>query len=187
MNIEKYIKDEALRLNNSQRRVEIAPEIDERHFEIIKRKYNGMIADNFKKYVLVMSYTKLGMFFMTGDTFYFDNFMQGGLKKVNFKDILKVEIESGKTFSSDKIYLKTKSTEYILDGCIDGLNLSVLQSVFSYIISKSKTENEDFSISEQGKKLSELPEKLKLLYLQVLCNYAYINDEIIDAAEATSI
>ena len=187
MNVEKVIKEEALLLRNSRRKVEIAPEIDEENIKSIRKKYNDILDDDFQKYVLVMSYTKTGLFFMTGDTFYFDNFMQGGLKYIKFKDIYKVEIEQGKMFSADKVYLTTNSEEYILDGCIDGLNLKVIKDVFSHIIEKAKDVSTIFTVSEQGMLASELPEKLKLLYLKILCNYAYINDSVIDPEEYNAI
>ena len=162
MNVENFIKEQALQLKNSRRNIELAPEIDERHFELIKRKYKDKVSENFEKYVLVMSYTETGWFYMTGDTFCFDNFMQGGFKSVLFKDIQSVTIEPGKLFSSDKLFLKTNSTNYELDGCIDGLNLDVLKTVFLHIISKSKSDESDFTTSEQGILSSQLPEELKL-------------------------
>lgn len=187
MNVEKFIKEEAMRLKKSRRKVEVAPEIERKYFEIIKRKYKENIDENIEKYVLVMSYTGTGLFFMTGDTFYFDNFMQGGLKYIPFKKIERVGIESGTIFTPDKLYLETVSEKFILDGCIDGLNLAVLKAVFLHIISKSKSDESEFTISKQGMLSSDLPEELKLLYLKILCNYAYMNDEIIDADEYNAI
>lgn len=188
MNVENFIKEEAMHLKNSRRAVEIAPDISQKHIKSIKKKYGNILEDNVEKYILVMSYTGTGFFFLTGDTFYFDNFMQGGLQIVPFTDVISIREESGGILKPDKIWLKTTQKDYVLDGCIDGVNLSTVVSVFRKIIELIKNQNNDiFTISEQGLLSSQLPEDVKLLYLQILCNYAYLNDESIDADEYNAI
>lgn len=188
MNVENLIKEEAMHLKNSRRAIEIAPEISENHIKTIKKKYGDTVEENFDKYILVMSYTGTGFFFLTGDTFYFNNFMQGGLQVVPFTEITSIKAEPGKTFTPDKIYFKTAQKEYVLDGCIDGVNLSTISVVFKRIIELAKNQTNDvFTVSEQGVLSSQLPEDIKLLYLQILCNYAYLNDESIDADEYNAI
>ena len=188
MNVETYIKEEAMHLKNSRRVIEIAPDINENHIKAIKKKYGDTLGENFDKYILVMSYTGTGFFFLTGDTFYFNNFMQGGIQVVPFTEITSMKVEQGKTFTPDKIYFKTTQKEYVLDGCIDGINLSTISSVFKRIIELAKNQTNDvFTVSEQGVLSSQLPEDIKLLYLQILCNYAYLNDELIDADEYNAI
>ena len=188
MNVETYIKEEAMHLKNRRRVIEIAPDINENHIKAIKKKYGDTLGENFDKYILVMSYTGTGFFFLTGDTFYFNNFMQGGIQVVPFTEITSMKVEQGKTFTPDKIYFKTTQKEYVLDGCIDGINLSTISSVFKRIIELAKNQTNDvFTVSEQGVLSSQLPEDIKLLYLQILCNYAYLNDELIDADEYNAI
>lgn len=188
MNVEILIKEEAMHLKNSRRDIEIAPDISEDHIKRIKKKYGNVLGENFDRYILVVSYTGTGFFFLTGDTFYFNNFMQGGLQIVPFTEIISISAESGGTFSSDKIYLKTAQKKYVLDGCIDGINLSVISSVFKKIIELAKSQTNDvFTVSEQGVLSSQLPENIKLLYLQILCNYAYLNDHLIDSDEYNAI
>lgn len=188
MNVENYIKEEARHLKNSRRVIEIAPDISENHIKAIKKKYGDTLGDNFDRYILVMSYTGTGFFFLTGDTFYFNNFMQGGIQVVPFTEITSIKAEQGKTFTPDKIYFKTTQKEYVLDGCIDGINLSTITTVFKRIIELAKNQTSSvFTVSEQGFLSSQLPEDIKLLYLQILCNYAYLNDESIDADEYNAI
>ncbi len=187
MNIENYIKQESMQLKHSRRNVEIAPDLKIAELENIKKKYKDSIPGNIEKYILVMSYTNTGLFFMTGDALYFDNFMQGGLKCVKFKEIQEISITAGKLFSPDKINLKTGTQEYVLDGCIDGLNLEMLQTAFNRIIKIAKNTESDFSVSEQGLLSCQLPEDLKLLYLKILCNYAYVNNAIIDSNSYNAI
>lgn len=188
MNVETLIKKEAMHLKNSRRTIEIAPDISENHIKTIKKKYRNVLGEDIDKYIIVMSYTGTGFFFLTGDTFYFNNFMQGGLQIVPFTEIIDIEPESGGRFRTDKIYFKTAQKDYVLDGCIDGVNLSIISSVFKRIIELAKNRTDDtFTISEQGVLSSQLPEDIKLLYLQILCNYAYLNDETIDLNEYNAI
>lgn len=188
MNVETLIKEESMHLKNSRRTIEIAPDISENHIKTIKKKYGDTLGENIEKYILVLSYTGTGFFFFTGDTFYFNNFMQGGLQVVPFTEISSIKTESGGTFTLDKIYFKTAKKEYVLDGCIDGINLSTISAVFKRIIELAKNQTNDvFTISEQGVLSSQLPEDIKLLYLQILCNYAYLNDESIDSDEYNAI
>ena len=188
MNVETLIKEEAMHLKNSRREIEIAPDISENHVKTIKKKYGEILGENIEKYILVLSYTRTGFFFLTGDTFYFNNFMQGGLQIVLFTEISIIKTETGGTFTPDKIYFKTSQKEYVLDGCIDGINLSTFSAVFKRIIELARNQNNDvFTISEQGVLSSQLPENIKLLYLQILCNYAYLNDESIDSDEYNAI
>lgn len=181
MNIENYIKQESMQLKHSRRAVGIAPDIKDAELVRIRKNYKGNLPQDIEKYILVMSYTTTGIFFLTGDTLYFDNFMQGGINSVKFKNIRKISVTPGKLFTPDKMILNTETQEYILDGCIDGLNLQTLQAVFYHIIDTAKNPESDFSVSEQGLLSCQLPEELKLLYLKILCNYVYINNVIIDA------
>lgn len=187
MNVEVFIKEEAMKLKNSRRKIEIASEISEEHISRLKKKYKDNLNRDIEKYILVMSYTGTGLFFLTGDSLYFDNFMQGGLKAIKFSDIIGISAKAGGLFTPDAIRLSTVDTEYILDGCVDGLNLNVLTEVFNHIIAKAKSSDGDFTVSEQGVLSSQLPEEIKLLYLKILCNYAYINDDAIDSDEYNAI
>ncbi len=187
MNVENYIKQESMALKHSRRNIEIAPDISESHIEHIKKKYKDAITPSIEKYILAMSYTNTGIFFLTGDALYFDNFMQGGLKRIEFKDITETHFEEGKKFSVDKVILNTTTQKYVLDACIDGLNLRTLQTVFTHIIEKAKLSEDDFTVSEQGLLSYQLPDNIKLLYLEILCNYAYIGDSIIDSNEYNAI
>lgn len=185
MNVEMYIKEASLRLKNSRREIEIAPDIAETHLKAMKNKYKKTMLEDIFPYILVLSYTRTGLFFMTGDTIYYDNFMQGGLKSIRFCDVVGVDAETGKTFSLDKVILRTASGQHVLDACVDGVNVQVLKAVFQQIIQKVKAGA--LTISKQGLLSYQFPEEIKLLYLEVLCNYAYMNDNLIDSDEYNAI
>ena len=188
MNVETFIKEESMHLKNSRRNIEIAPDISDEHIRVIKRKYGQVLDKNIEKYILVMSFTRTGFFFITGDAFYFNNFMQDGLQVVPFAEISGISAESGSMFTPDRVHFTTAQKEYILDGCIDGVDLTTLILVFRKIIELAQSHtNNEFTISEQGILSSQLPENIKLLYLQILCNYASLNDQIIDADEYNAI
>ena len=181
MNIEMFIKEKSKYIRKGQRTVEIAPDFDQKHINILQEKYK-LDKDVFK-YILVMSYTSTGCLLFTGNTVYYDNFMDGGLKCIPFSSICGVSAVEGKTFSSDKLYITTTNSKILLDGSIDGLNLATLTEIFNFVASKNKDGNVVFTISKQGILTSQLPQNIKLLYLKILCNYAYLDDALIDANE----
>lgn len=190
MNVENYIKEEMLKLKNSRRRIEYAPEINEKNIFAIKNKYKSQNIGDIEKYIIVMSYTSTGWFFITGDRFFYNNFMQEGLKIIRFKDILNVVPRVGKgLFSIDGLMIAEKNGKiHELDGCVDGIDVRVLASIINRIIEVAKDNpNEEFTISEQGVMTYQLPEDIKLLYLEILCNYAYINDQTIAPEEYNAI
>ena len=49
MNVENFIKEEAMHLKNSRRAVEIAPDINQKHIKSIKKKYGNILEDNVEK------------------------------------------------------------------------------------------------------------------------------------------
>lgn len=189
MNVESLIKEQATHLKNSRRAVEIAPDINKSRISKIQKKYSAILSKDIGDYILAMSYSGTGYFFMTGDTFYFDNFMQGGLQAVRFADISSVRAEPGNSFfKTDKIYFNTTDRNYVLDGCIDGLNLTTITAVFNRIIAVAKNQsNDSFTTSKQGELSSQLPEKFKQIYLMILSNYAYLNDSMISPDEYNAI
>lgn len=182
MNIENMIKREAVKLRASQRNVDIAPDLDSRALS----KYSEF--RSIEDYILVMSCTRTGSFALTGNALYYDNFWQGGVKCIEYKDIQEVRSQSGGMFSTDKIFIKLHGNlEIQLDGCVDGINIELFARMLSFFAEKAKKESEDFQISRQGVLTSDLPEEVKLLYLEILCNYAYLNDRIINAEEYNAI
>lgn len=187
MNIENYIKSKAEELKRGIRQVEVAPEINEEHIKVLKKKYAAYLNVDFEKYILVLSYTGQGWIALTGDALYYDNFLQNGFQKIMYKSIIGVTARKGNIFMPDAILLKTHSSDIHLDACIDGLNINVIKSIFEKIITMSQNCDDDFTISKQGLLSYQIPDELKLLYLKILCNYAYINDSQIDSNEYNSI
>lgn len=188
MNIESLIKQQAVQLKSSRRNIDIVPDLKPELLEKWKKKYIKFLDKNIADYILVMSYTKTGNFVLTGNAFYFDNYLQNGLQCIILADIASANAKIGGTFSTDKIFLKKKNGEEIqLDGCIDGIDVNKFVQILMYIVINAQQGNDDFSISKQGILSYELPDELKVLYLKILCNYSYINDQLIDADEYNAI
>lgn len=188
MNIETIIKEQAVQLKASRRNIDIVPDLDSNLLEKWKKKYARDVKNDILDYILVMSYTKTGNFVLTGDAFYFDNYLQNGLECIKYTDIAGAEAKTGGLFTVDKLFLTTKTGREIqLDGCIDGIDVNKFAQILMFIVKKARECGEDFSVSKQGIMSYELPDDLKVLYFKVLCNYSYLNDKLIDADEYNAI
>ena len=96
--------------------------------------------------------------------------------------------ESGNYFElGDKviIYMKDNSTN-IMDACLIGFDCMAMEKIINGIV-KAVNEGEPLESTKQNVSVSELDEEYKLLYLKILCNYAYIGDGIIDSNEYAAI
>ena len=186
MNLENVIKEQAVQLKASRRNIDIAPDIPKETLEKWDKKYRSNIGSDIKSYILVMSYTKMGNFALTGDAMYYDNYLQGGIKKIKYEDIMSVCARKGGIFSTDKVSITLKTgNELCLDGCVDGIRVDKFAQIFSYIVKQANKNS--FIISKQDVPLYEISEELKILYLKVLCNYAYIDNQVIDPNEYNAI
>ena len=135
MNLEKLIKEKAIYFKATRREIYISPDIPEEVMSTWKKKYDSLLPNGLQEYILVISYTKTGSFALTGDAIYYDNFLQGGIKILRYIDICRIELEAGKLFTIDKIWIWTKTGEKIcLDGCLDGLNTKVFEDLMKKII-----------------------------------------------------
>lgn len=186
MNLENLIKEQAVQLKFSRRNIDIAPDISRELLLKWEKKYSLVLEKDIKDYILVMSYTKTGNFALTGQAMYYDNYLQGGMKIINYNDIVNISAKEGSLFSPDKVYVSLRSgKELCLDGCIDGIDVNKFVCIFAYIVKYAKEH--ELIVSKQDVPLYELPDELKVLYLKVLCNYAYINDQLIDIDEYNAI
>lgn len=188
MNIENIIKQQAVQLKSSRRDIDIAPDLRVDLLEKWQKKYSKFLKEDISDYILVMSYTKTGNFVLTGNTLYYDNYLQNGLECICYSDIVNVEAKIGGIFTVDKLFITTRDNKKVqLDGCVDGINVDRFAQILMYIAKKAQDSNESFFVSKQGIMSYELPDSLKVLYFKVLCNYSYLNDQFIDADEYNAI
>ena len=190
MNIESLIKKRGFELKAKNKFIEIAPDIDENHKGIILQKNSSSIDKSILDNALVLSFSITGWFFFTGSHFYYDNFSEDGVRNIKFKNIASVSncIKS-KWFSLDELYIKEyDGVVHALDACVDGSDIEGLLNLFNLIITiANKYPDSEFTCSKQGILTYELTEEIKLLYLKLLCNFAFINDKIIGPQEYHSI
>lgn len=186
MNLEKLIKEKAIYFKATRREIYISPDIPEEVMSTWKKKYDSLLPNGLQEYILVISYTKTGSFVLTGDAIYYDNFLQGGIKILRYIDICRIELEAGKLFTIDKIWIWTKTGEKIcLDGCLDGINTKVFENLMKKIIYCASIQR--LVVSRQSLSVCECTDEIKLLYLEILCNYAYLHNSIIDSDEYNAI
>lgn len=187
-NVEGFIKDYAVKLKYSRRDIEIAPDIASDKKNKWIKKYHDKVDASIGEKLIFLSDTGTGSIAVTGKGIFFDNFLQDGLQYVDFTDINSTNPIEGGIFRPDKIRLDTRSGKtYNLDGAIDGIDIVLLSGILNKIIELAKAGETEFSSSRQDVALYEVSDDLKLVYLEILCNYAYINDEMIDSNEYAAI
>lgn len=186
MNLESVIKRQAVGLKSTRRDIDIAPDIPQTTLAKWNTKYHSVVDAELSEYILVISYTKTGSFALTGDAMYYDNFMQGGLKVLQYVDVADISAKHGGLVTTDKVYVKLKNgQELCLDGCIDGIHIERFARIFAEIINCAKQQA--LTRSKQNVPLYQLRDEVKTLYLKILCNYSYLNDNLIDANEYNAI
>lgn len=187
-NVESIIKNNAVKLKHSRRDIDIAPDITKEKRAKWIKKYKANVDDSVGDNLIVLSDTGTGSLAITGKGIYFDNFLQGGLKYLDFSEINSVKAVKGGVFRPDKVELNTiDGKAYDLDGAIDGIDIALFSGILNKIAEIAKSNEAEFVSSKQDVALYELLDELKLVYLEILCSYAYINDNRIDALEYAAI
>lgn len=187
-NVEGIIKNNAVKLRYSKRDVEIAPDITLEMRDKWIRKYRDRVDASVGEKLIFLSNTGTGSIAAVGTGIYFDNFLQEGLQYIDFEDIASAVAVEGGVFKPDTLKLNTKNgLVYVLDGAIDGLNIFILSAIINKIVRLAEENGGNFISSKQDIALYEVSDELKLVYFKILCNYAYINDDLIDANEYSAI
>lgn len=192
MTIEQYIKSAAPALGH---RILIAP-------NIASKKLNSCtcyIADNISgDYILMFGdATLLGKgtigFAFSGDTLYFAN-NKGEKTFILLKNIQqatyipkKYDRCDSRYEVGDKVAIKTRNgSQVYLEGCLIGFDCEAIAMILNGVVDQVNKGVIPVS-TRQNVTLAEMPQKFKLLYLKLLCNYAYIGDGVIDSDEYSVI
>lgn len=193
MNVEQTLKEIAAELRNSRREIEVAPDISEKSIDKWNKKYTDNCSADITNRIIILSMTATGSIALTGDRILYDNFVQKGLNEILYKDISDIFPREGGLFDPDVLNISLRDgTEKKLDGCIDGLDVNKFALAFNQIVRAYQDElkedlNAEFITSQQNVSLFAIDDDAKELYLEILCNYAYIDDMDIDAAEYNTI
>lgn len=186
MNIEEYIKMNVSKLGF---RILIAPDIDKKNLnECLKYIVN----DIDEEYILAFGNANFHHgFVFTGEKLYFSN--DKNKEVVLFSDLSFAEYDK-KNNNDDNEYrlgdqitlvLKNRKIMYLRE-CMLGFNCKIMETLLNGIV-ELVSQGAEIKSTKQNTSLDRIPEEAKLLYLKVLCNYAYINDNVIDSDEYAAI
>lgn len=192
MSIEGFIKKTAGAIGH---RVMIAPNIMQNKLEIC---IDNICQNTLPEYVLIFADATLTGkgtigFAFTGTTLYYAN-DKGNKQYVLFEDIYKAEYIPKKENRNDNVYklgdkiviLTSRGETLYLENCLIGFDCQALVDIINSISLKIKN-GEIAKNTIQNKHISEMEEEVKILYVKLLCNYAYINDNVINSEEYSTI
>ncbi|MDU2895805.1 MULTISPECIES: hypothetical protein [Clostridium] len=192
MSVENYIKENVSLLGD---KVYIAPDIPE------KKLNNAIlsIAEGVNpQYVLAIIDTTLFGSAKEGIVFLGDRlFVRNTFEKTtmfNFSDILEAEYvceesskDNGKVVKSEKVLLKLNDgIEQKLSLPSIGIKFEELANFINGIINEGG-EEKVFETTSQTLPLSDMDNGVKSAYINIICNYAYSDDDVIDAKEYAEI
>ncbi len=192
MSVENYIKESVSLLGD---KVYIAPDIPE------KKLNNAIlsIAEGVNpQYVLAIIDTTLFGSAKEGIVFLGDRlFVRNTFEKTtmfNFSDILEAEYvceesskDNGKVVKSEKVLLKLNDgIEQKLSLPSIGIKFEELANFINGIINEG-VEEKVFETTSQTLPLSDMDNGVKSAYINIICNYAYSDDDVIDAKEYAEI
>ncbi|MDL4839811.1 hypothetical protein [Aquibacillus rhizosphaerae] len=192
MSVESYIKENVTLLNG---KVHIAPEIPE-------KKLNNAISSIANEvdpdYILaivdcsIFGSGKDGLVFL-GDAVYVRGTMEKP-KVFKYETMVSAEYkltetqkDNGKVVKKEEaiLYFQEDQQETITSN-LNGINYEGIVQIINGILEESGEEKEYVSTT-QTLPLAEMDENIKLTYIKLVCNYAFSNDDIIDANEYAEI
>ena len=192
MSVENYIKENVSIVGE---KVFIAPNIPE-------KKLNNAISSIAEgvnpEYVLAIVDTTLFGSAKEGIVFLGDRlFVRDILEKpsiFNFFDISKAEYvceestkDNGKIAKTEKVILKLNDgTEQKLSLPSVGIKFEEFANFINGIINEGGEEKK-FETTSQTLPLSDMDDEVKNAYIKIICNYAYSDDDVIDAKEYAEI
>lgn len=197
MNVEKYIKEKiaSTTITDGIGKVYIAPGIPD-------KKMNNALRDiapgEQPEHVLVLIDTsflgngKAGLVFV-GDKVYFNNnFVK---MTIEYQDITSCTVDTSNVFDNkgrqktiQQVTLEKKDGSKVnLTTALEFINKTVFAELLNGIVSEAGDSEEKFEKSNQTCPLAMMDNNVKETYLKIVCNYAYSDDDIIDAEEYAAI
>lgn len=197
MNVEKYIKEKitTTAITDGIGKVYIAPEIPD-------KKMNNALKDiapgERPEHVLVLIDTSLlgsgkaGLVFV-GDKVYINNSFTK--MTIAYQDVSTVNVDTkivfdnkGRQKSIEQVELEKKDgTKTDLTPALDFINKKSFAELINGIILEAGETEGEFEKSNQTCPLAMMDNSVKETYLKIICNYAFSDDDIIDAEEYAAI
>ncbi|MCD8761835.1 hypothetical protein RTF36_07015 [Mammaliicoccus sciuri] len=171
-------------------KVHIAPDISEKVLtnavkstkELIEKEYYLGIIDT-----SLMGSGKEGIY-LSGEKIVIKELMEQP-HEIYFKDIEGIttqnRVKKEKNYDYNIIKLKNGSSYSISEMLSNYINANLFEEFIDQIIELN--EENDFIETNQIIPLEDLDEEIKTIYVKILCNYAYSNDNIIDSSEYADI
>ncbi|WQJ74057.1 hypothetical protein P3U44_00505 [Mammaliicoccus sciuri] len=171
-------------------KVHIAPDISEKVLtnavkstkELIEKEYYLGIIDT-----SLMGSGKEGIY-LSGEKIVIKELMEQP-HEIYFKDIEGIttqnRVKKEKNYDYNIIKLKNGSSYSISEMLSNYINANLFEEFIDQIIELN--EENDFIETNQIIPLEDLDEEIKIIYVKILCNYAYSNDNIIDSSEYADI
>lgn len=113
----------------------------------------------------------------------YGEFLYSNINSVEYVEKITVDAK-GKEEKDDWIIIVTKNKKK--KKLVDGLSNIDKKKLVDFL-NKIITEFEDYKEEDQLKTISEMPDELKLAYLQIIANMTFSNDEIIDEKELAEL
>jgi len=193
MSFESIVKEKILNLCE---KVYIAPEINEKK---LNNAIKSMCPNVDPEYVIAIADTSIfnnakdGLVF-TGERMYIYAGIGSSKLEVSFKEIKEVDYETktvinkkgnSETIEYLKVYYKGGSM-INLSNELYGINMSKLNDLLNEIVIMGDN-NVEFKNKSQTSPLSMMDREVKKNYVKLLCNFAFSDDQLIDAKEYAEI
>ncbi|PNZ70603.1 hypothetical protein E2556_01335 [Staphylococcus croceilyticus] len=187
------IKESASRLavnTRSMSKTHISPDISNKVLENAEKASKGLLS---KEYIIAILDTSLtgkgkeGIYF-TGEKMVIKEMLEAP-KEIYLSNISNVQVDAREKSDKVKDYniinFKDGSDYHFSEILSDYVNAEAFAKIINSVLDEN--EEEEFVETNQVVPLQELDEEAKLNYVKILCNYAYFNDDIIDAKEYAEI
>ncbi len=183
MSIEKFIKEKSVELGN---KVHIAPDIHDKKMNNAIGKMAPNLDSNLVLAIIdttVFRNAKKGCLF-TGDCLYICS--KGGERLiVKLSEIENVNYDNQN--DQEVLIIKLKdNTETDLTKRLSNINVSILAEILNGV-KQMADEGEEFKATSQIVPLSMMDVSIKKDYIRLICNFAFSNDNTIDASEYAEI
>jgi len=171
-------------------KVHIAPDISEKVLTNAVKSTKELIEKEYYLGIIDTSLTGSGKegIYLSGEKIVIKELMEQP-HEIYFKDIEGIttqnRVKKEKNYDYNVIKLKNGSSYSISEMLSNYINANLFEEFIDQIIELN--EENDFIETNQIIPLEDLDEEIKTIYVKILCNYAYSNDNIIDSSEYADI